>query len=453
MKQIVWIKNGIEKIYCEISYDEEHYAGKSIIIVNGLYDSIYNSSINNIELTKNLIELGYKVYNFDYTCGDFKQGKSTGDIRQHNKYKMYEDLECVFNYANNLDSKIFIFAHSSGCLLSYELAERYPDLIKGMYWAAPEIDNVEGVLKYMLKHSPNFSKINFNKEQKKVFMYSFVENYKKFINYKNKLDIFIPEFEIQQRIEWVNQLGYGEKHYIKDADHLFNNEGVEKIMDYYRNKKSIHRIYVNKIYTKEKAYSELRKNNDDWIKNLRLSNNFHNKKIFEDIKSSCMEIPNPKNYNNYLNENKENDLLFENFMHHLCNNTEITTRVNEGCIEIVAYLLIKGVKKNIKELIKCILSRLFHIFNSSIVKKMDLPKIKCTLHEVLSHFFKITDIIKSFISSLSEKIYNMAKNKTEENFKDVILAKSKEKIDKVILYPARKACDKITCKFEEILLQ
>lgn len=226
------------RIHVEKSTSHNLYNGKVILFINGLYDSIENSSVNNRKLANSLTNIGYVVYNFDYTCGSFKKGKSEGSIELSNKYEMLKDIIAVFKYINtHEDSPINLMAHSSGCLLALELAEKYPQSVSKMIWIAPVLKNIPNVLKYMFKRSPNFTKINFTQDEKLAFIKSFEYNSILISNYKNDILFLIPEYEIENRKREMKflskQHGYVIK-YLKGYNHLLKDKNNQQLNELFK---------------------------------------------------------------------------------------------------------------------------------------------------------------------------------------------------------------------------
>lgn len=224
-KEIGFIDN---KIYFERLSNDDPNNDKIILFVNGLYDSIENSSLDNKDLNDELIKNSKVIYNFDYSCGDFKKGKSKGDIKKSNLFVMINDIESVARYIFETEQvPIEIISHSSGCILSKEIADKYPTMISKLIWIAPAINDIPAVLKYMFKRSINFSKIDFTEIEKKKFINSFVYDIDHFNFYSGFLKIISPENETESRKKWNNKFILDNNFSLREypnVDHLFHDK-------------------------------------------------------------------------------------------------------------------------------------------------------------------------------------------------------------------------------------
>lgn len=274
MDKEIFIETTRGKIYTKIYECNSDF--KYFLFINGLFDSINNSSIDNDTLGKFINERKSNIVFLDFTCGTFKKGKSEGDIKTSNLQTMVEDAREVVDYLlkqRNIES-ITLVSHSTGCIVAHYLAEFFKDNITDNIWIAPTINNTKSVLTYMFKNSPNFSKIDFSLKEREDFVRSFDNNILGPKDYKGINTLIIPENESDIRKEYAlnykkeNNCEYYE---LKNCDHLLNSavetkeetinklahiisdrELISKIDDKYKNDSPNNDVYIIDDYVIKK---------------------------------------------------------------------------------------------------------------------------------------------------------------------------------------------------------
>lgn len=191
----------------EIFVKKYEYCKESdyFLYINGLFDSINNSSIDNNTLGKMINQRKTNIIFFDFTCGEFKKGRSEGDIESCSLLTMIDDTKSVvkfLKFEKNIKS-LSLVSHSTGCLVSYYILEEFHEYFNKNVWIAPTINNTKSVLNYMFKKSQNFSSINFTEKERENFTNSFNNEINSFINYKKLNIIIVPEHESKIRKEFA----------------------------------------------------------------------------------------------------------------------------------------------------------------------------------------------------------------------------------------------------------
>ncbi|MDO5017671.1 MAG: alpha/beta fold hydrolase [Lagierella massiliensis] len=195
--KFIEIKNNEDlKIRGVLNYNEKLDNNKTILILHGFTGNKLGNSFFYVRMSKEFVKKGYKVFRFDFTGS----GESDGDFSQMTLSSEISDLDCIWNYINNLDivrnNEIYIIGHSMGGLIATLTAHNYnPDKIVLL---APA-NNMKDLLNDWISQEKGESKSHTFKHQGFLLKRSFINDFNKCYplheakKYKNPVLIMIGD--------------------------------------------------------------------------------------------------------------------------------------------------------------------------------------------------------------------------------------------------------------------